>query len=132
MQYRFELVDIEKLHSHEAVDEGSISEVVAALKHETTLKEPILVDDEHYVILDGHHRVEALRLMGCRRVPAYLVDYDAPEIEVSLWPEASIDTITKADVIRMGLSDEVFPPKTSRHRVAVDLGPIAVTLESLM
>jgi len=37
------------------------------------------------VILDGHHRVSALRLLGCALTPVYLVDYEHPSIKVTRW-----------------------------------------------
>ena len=39
--------------------------------------------------------------------------------------------VTKEEVIAMSLSGEVFPPKTSRHRIADHLPPIHVPLEVL-
>jgi hypothetical protein len=132
LRYRFELVDIGKLHPHEAVDEEALESFMKAVKDGGVLIEPILVAEGHLVILDGHHRYEALRRLGCKRVPAYLVDYDDGDIQVTTWPDAVVSGITKEDIVAMGLSGEVYPPKTSRHMLKVTLEEHAVPLEDLV
>ena len=49
---------------------------------------PVIVDRESMVVLDGTHRVYALRSLGCRYVCAYFVDYGDPEIWVERWIRA--------------------------------------------
>jgi hypothetical protein len=95
------------------------------------LFKPIVVDEQTRVILDGHHRFEALKRLGCRRIPAYLVDYMDGAIEVMTWPGAVVNAITKDEIISMGLSDNVYPPKTSRHVIRVHLEDRPVDLAEL-
>ena len=65
-------------------------------------------------------------------MPAVVVDYlDDDDITVSVWPASELKSISKQDVLAMGLSDEVYPPKTSRHTLADHLPPISVSLEQL-
>ena len=52
-------------------------------------------------------------------------------ISLELWPNANIESINKSDVIDMCLSNELYPPKTTKHVVSYDLPPIFVTLEEL-
>ncbi|MEW5937571.1 MAG: ParB N-terminal domain-containing protein [Candidatus Thermoplasmatota archaeon] len=117
MRYRFELVEIEKLREHESTTPQMIEECLDLIKEMGGVDLPILVEENDYIILDGHHRFKALQALGCKRAPAYLVDYASDEIEVGLWPGAAIASITKEDVIRMGLSGELYPTKTTRHQL---------------
>jgi hypothetical protein len=50
------------------------------------LKRPIIVDRDSYVIIDGHHRYEALKRLGVNKIPAILVDYvNEEKILVDKW-----------------------------------------------
>jgi len=132
MNYRFELVNMEKLRSHEGINPELLSECIAEIKRDGLVKKPILVEDQHYIILDGHHRYEALKELGCKKIPAYLVNYFDKDITVTTWPGAVVSNITKEEIIQMGLSGKVFPPKTTRHILKAKLKDIIVSLEDLM
>ena len=72
---RFELVAVEKLRGHEQLRPDLLESLTNEIRADGALLKPILVAETHYVILDGHHRYAALKALGCRRVPAFLVDY---------------------------------------------------------
>ncbi|MFQ6129021.1 MAG: ParB N-terminal domain-containing protein [Thermoplasmata archaeon] len=131
MRYRFEITDIAILHSHEAIDPEMLDYLAKQIAEDGVLIKPIIVDDNDFVILDGHHRLEALKKLGCTRIPVYLVDYMDGAIEVVTWPGAVVDEITKGEIIAMGLSDNVYPPKTSRHIVKVLLEDRPIPLSEL-
>ena len=60
------------------------------------------------------------------------VDYLSDEtIIVETWPNSEYDKISKKDVVKMSLSGELFPPKTSRHIFSYDVPPIFISLEAL-
>ncbi|MEM1550822.1 MAG: ParB N-terminal domain-containing protein, partial [Candidatus Bathyarchaeia archaeon] len=84
------------------------------------LKKPIVVDETTKVIIDGHHRVEALRLLGCKRVPACCVDYTCNEIGLKSNPEDL--KITKDKVIEAALRNSPFKPKTTWHYIKLGDG----------
>jgi ParB-like chromosome segregation protein Spo0J len=131
MRHKFVVVDINKLKMHEGFQEDILEKCIQELRNDGVMKYPILVDEEYLVVLDGHHRVEALRRMGYTKIPVYLVDYWDPAIEVTTWEEAEIENITKEMVMDMGRSENVFPAKTSRHIVKVELEEHPVPLEEL-
>lgn len=128
---RFEFVDVRLLHAHERVDPALLDHTADEIRRDGFLKKPILVADVDYVILDGHHRYEALRALGCRRVPAYVIDYRSDVVQLGLWPEAEVKEITKEEVLRRGLADDPFPPKTTRHTLRVALEEVFTDLEEL-
>lgn len=131
MRYRFAILDISDLRIHEAIQDDLLDACVRILRIDGVFKIPILVDEKDLVVLDGHHRVEAMKELGYTKIPVYLVDYWDEAIEVTTWPEAEIENITKEMVLEMGRSDDVFPPKTSRHRVKVQLEERHIPLEEL-
>ena len=126
---RFELVPIERLHIHEEVVASDLAHLVVTLRGSRILREPVLVSSDTYVILNGHHRVAALRTLGANTVPAWVVDYDDPEIRLGRWDDGP--TLTKAEVIERARSGRPYPPKTTRHRVLLDLPERPTSLTEL-
>jgi len=129
---RLELIDASRLHIHEHVQPDLVDQTREEIRREGCLRKPILVADRDLVILDGHHRFQALVQLGCRRIPAYVVDYRSDVVEVDVWPDAVIREVTKDEVIRRGLSGDPFPPKTSRHTVLVPLLDRPIDLRDLV
>ena len=52
-------------------------------------------------------------------------------ISVEAWPNCGLETLTKNDVIDMAQSNQLYPPKTSRHTTELNTPPIHVSLETL-
>jgi hypothetical protein len=126
-------VDISWLKPHEEF----VSEERVHALHEATLewdayKLPLLVDKASGAILDGHHRYHVGRRLGLSRLPVILVDYlNDDSINVDVWPECGLDCLSKEEVIEMSLSDNVFPPKTSKHDFVSSFESINVPLGKL-
>lgn len=49
------------------------------------LLNPIIWDSHRNLLIDGHHRIEALALLGATQVPAYHVDYTSSHVAVDQW-----------------------------------------------
>jgi len=128
---RLEILDIDRLRSHEAVESGLLRQTIEEIRKDGCLKRPILVADGDNVILDGHHRFEALRTLGYRRIPAYVIDYSSDLVEVTTWPQATVKEVTKQEVLRRGRTGELFPPKTTRHILRTPLPEISMDLKDL-
>ncbi|MBI1729962.1 ParB N-terminal domain-containing protein [Candidatus Acetothermia bacterium] len=104
---------VDTLRPHEEVDPTNLARTIQEIKNGELLQDyPILVDEETYVILDGHHRHAACKALGIALVPCLLVDY---EVEVELESRRPEIHVSKTEVIRRGLSGELYPPKSTRH-----------------
>ena len=124
------LLPIDALKPHENIIEDRIEGLLESLKRIGVLVKPILVDAKTMIILDGHHRVEALRRIGARMIPAILVDYDNEGlVRVSSWREGV--RVTKDDVRRAGLSGNLMPPRTSRHIVSFKIPDVNIPIDVL-
>lgn len=132
MAARFDLVPVDVLRPHESTDDALVVRIVGELRRDGQLRAPILVADGAYVILDGHHRYEALRRIGCSRIPSYVVDYESEEVELTTWPGAVVDRVTKQEVLERGTRGNLFPPKTTRHILRCELPEVTIDLEDLM
>lgn len=112
-----QLVELDKLRQHEEVDPAHLKELKEEIKSDEILKFAIVVDKNANVILDGEHRFNALKELGCRRIPVVYVDYNSPDIVVQTW--RNNPHLTKKDVIEAGLSEKKLPPKTSKHMIRI-------------
>lgn len=112
------LIDLEALKEHEQIRPDYLEELKNEIVSDGILKMPIAVDKTTYIILDGHHRVHALRRMGCKRIPCILFDYQSPEIQVL--PHREGETVTKEMIIEIALTGRRMPPKTSKHMVMIE------------
>ena len=133
MTYKIEIVPIHSLHQHEEVLPERLAKVTEIITREQCVDIPVVVDEKSRVILDGHHRYNTLRELGAKKVPALLIDYfDDALITVEARPESGLKSITKKEIIDMGLSDKVFKPKTTRHKLKFTVERINVPLAELM
>jgi L-serine kinase (ADP) len=112
------LIDLEELKEHEEIRPDYLEELKNEILSDGILKMPIAVDKKTYIILDGHHRLHALKKIGCKRIPVILFDYQAPEIEVH--PHREGETVTKEMIIRTALAGRRMPPKTSKHMILIE------------
>jgi hypothetical protein len=126
----FDLVPLDKLRSHEEIDEDNVVDLVGEITRAGVFADPIWVARGSLVILNGHHRVEALRRLGARRVPAWLFDYETDMVSLEPWRPGL--PITKSEVVRRGVGGHLFPPKTTRHKLRVELPPRPTPLAELL
>jgi len=111
-------IRIEELREHEEIRPDYLEELKNEILSDGMLKMPIAVDKSTCIILDGHHRLHALKKIGCKKIPVILVDYQSPEIEVIPWREG--EKITKEMIIDTALTGKRMAPKTSKHMIRVE------------
>ncbi|MBX5321939.1 MAG: pyridoxal-phosphate dependent enzyme [Candidatus Bathyarchaeota archaeon] len=109
------LIELDKLRQHEEADPEHLKELTKEIASDKILKYTIVVDEKTNVILDGEHRYNALKNLGCKRIPVIYVNYNSPNVEVQTWRNNY--HLTKRDVIEAALTGKRFPPKTSRHMI---------------
>jgi len=125
-------LDIEALKEHEEIRPDYLEILKSEILSDGILKMPICVDKKTCIILDGHHRLHALKRIGCTKIPVVMVDYHSPEIKVIPWREG--ETITKEKIIDTALSGKRMPSKTSKHMIVLDgewthISAIEVTID---
>ena len=125
------LVETVSLRGHEEVIPDNLETRTSKLLSKGFYK-PIIVDRGSMVILDGHHKWTAAKSLGLARVPVIMVDYLVDEgVLVDVWPDCGKESVTKTEVLEMGLSGDVFPPKTSRHTLPFKIPSIRIPLSEL-
>jgi hypothetical protein len=85
------VIPIDSVLLHEAIIPDKVQSLASIIESDGVQKNPIIVsptkDREHYIVIDGIHRAEALRELGCVSVVASLVDYADTSIELSGWSQ---------------------------------------------
>lgn len=107
-----QLITLQELRPHEQVIDDHLLELTSQISMSRKIV-PILVDKRTGTILDGHHRTQALRLLGYSKVPAIVVDYKDADIKVRSWKRDV--PVSKDEVVKRAMSRRLFPPKTSKH-----------------
>jgi hypothetical protein len=126
----FELLPVRSLRIHEEIGAGELDVLIQRIREDGRVEEPILVARGSLVILNGHHRYAALQRLGASRVPAWVVNYETPEIELDRWYPGP--PITKQEVLERGRTGHPFPPKTTKHRVNLPLPHHPTPLTTLL
>ena len=109
------ITEISLLRGHEGLDTRRLCALQAEIKSDGILKKPIAADVNTNVVLDGHHRIGALKLLGCSKIPVLFVDYQSPKIGVKT-AENGIE-YPKQKVIEAALRGKLLPPKSTWHYV---------------
>jgi len=102
---------------HEEVNTAHVADLLSAIETAGSISIPILVEKNHMVILDGHHRYAVAKALGYTTVPVQLVDYN--DVDLEFW-RTDIQC-TKEEVIRNAQRGALFPCKTTRHRLKTEL-----------
>jgi len=126
----FGIIKLEELKEHEEVSLDHLTQIKQEIERDGFLKNPIIVDKNTKIILDGHHRFNSLKQLNCNKIIAYFVDYNSPKIKVQNWRKG--EKVIKKDVIKAGLTGKKLPCKTSRHIISNRPLNLNIPLKDLM
>jgi hypothetical protein len=79
------LIEIDRLLVHEETIPERLESLSKRIEDDGMQSAPILVDKNSLVVLDGMHRLQAMRKLGCRFICVCLLDYRHMSIEVHKW-----------------------------------------------
>jgi hypothetical protein len=82
------LIDIDLLRPHEQIDPIRLQEIKKQLIREGIQREPIIIDGDHLIVLDGHHRIRALKDLGYSKVVAHKINYNDDGLILKTWHPA--------------------------------------------
>ncbi|MEM5782422.1 MAG: ParB N-terminal domain-containing protein [Candidatus Aenigmatarchaeota archaeon] len=83
-------IPIEKLILHEMDDPERTKRIEMKIRADGFLKNPVMVgkirhNGNKLLLLDGVHRINALKRLGCRDVLAQVIDYKSKDVKVFTW-----------------------------------------------
>ena len=110
-------VSISLLRATEKTVESHVFKIKDIIERLEIWTNPIRIERNTSAVMDGHHRLEAARLLGLSHVPC--AEYDYLEVQViSTRPE--YDVHGKA-IIERALRGNPYPCKTTKHTFPDDL-----------
>lgn len=125
------LVEINKLKSHERISKKRVLKIKEDILKRNFINNPVVVDRKTLIILDGHHRVNALKLIGARQVPVFFVNYCDKNIQVTLRRKKLMSKIIKQTVINIVKQKKCFPIKTTNHSIQLRPKNINININQL-
>ena len=72
----------------------------------------IILCNESGLIIDGHHRYNALKELGLSKIPVTKINYKSKKIKTS-----KKNDICKNLIIKKAVSKDLFKPKSTRHLI---------------
>lgn len=130
MKNKIILIGINKLKSHEEVNKNHLDKLFIKIQGDDYLKNPVVVEDKHFVILDGHHRVTVLKKLKAKKIPCQIVNYQTVRVYLRRKNYQIKDIRSK--VIERAISKNLFPYKTTRHFIKDRVRNINFHLEKLL
>ena len=130
--FEVELVPLEWLKTHEEIKAKKYEKLLSISKKWGAQRKPILVDKRTGVILDGHHRHAVAESLGLKRIAVIAINYlDDDSIHLEKRSTDIAVSISKEQVISMGLSEKNFPPKVTKHSLEKEMPEIWVDFSEL-
>jgi len=72
MKTKFEIVENSSIKQHETVRKNHLRKLIREIQKDGFINNPIIVDKNTRIILDGHHRFNAIKFLGLALSPVYL------------------------------------------------------------
>ena len=101
-----------ELIPHEKVSNRGINQLnnyIGNINSEIILPS-ILICSKTNVIIDGHHRFHALKLLNIDLIPVSLIDYNSDLILTN-----KENSLSKEEIIDSAKDQNIFAPRTSKH-----------------
>jgi len=131
-----QLVKLSSLKPIEKVMPTHLEYISSQIEQTGYINKPLIIDKTNNIILDGSHRYAYLKSQGYLFAPVLVVNYDSSLIDVGSnlihrYINKKQSTITKDDVIKKALSNELFNPRTTRHFFPFKKSDCPTTLDKL-
>lgn len=108
---QIELVDISRLTPIEGYGPKRALWLKDKILSEGTWSVPLKVERSRFLIMDGHHRFEAAKSLGLRRIPAQLFSYT----DVEVYSLRKNIEVTPQVIFNNHDNGVIFPYKTAKH-----------------
>ena len=101
-----------ELIPHEKVSNRGINQLNNYIGniHPEIILPSILICNKTNVIIDGHHRFHALKLLEVDLIPVSLIDYNSDLILTN-----KKNSLSKEEIINSAKDNNILPPRTSKH-----------------
>ena len=131
MSITINLLPLSTVIEHEEVVSSRVKMVKYALMMEKVVRRPIIVHEDKKFVVDGHHRLQALRELGVKYVPVVYANYDRDIKDIKGWSIIlNVRNLKGREVIRQvqdfeqsikrGSNKMIIKLKDSLYEVSID------------
>lgn len=124
---QIKLIPTELLRHIEGYSKKRVAWLVEKIKTEACWTKPLCISEDHYLVMDGQHRMEAAKILGLPYVPCVVFNYHAVEI----WSLRDNYHVDHETVINRAIHDNIYPYKTVKHRFPSDIPALSIALAEL-
>lgn len=76
---------INDLIPHEDTESDRVLRILVSILNSKIITKPIIVEEKKKIIIDGHHRLKALKAIGVPKVPVFTANYDKDINDIGRW-----------------------------------------------
>ena len=107
-------IDINLVLPHEKViiNKKEILKNNLSYKDDFIIISTIILCNENYVIIDGHHRFFALKELGIKKIPVTLINYFSEKIKTD-----DNNSFSKNEIIENAKKGSLYEPKSTKHLI---------------
>ena len=107
-------IDINLVLPHEKViiNKKEILKNNLSYKDDFVIISTIILCNENYVIIDGHHRFFALKELGIKKIPVTLINYFSEKIKTD-----DNNSFSKNEIIENAKKGNLYEPKSTKHLI---------------
>lgn len=109
---------LDDLHLHEEIIPDKINGLKQSILRTGLLETPVIIDKNSYVVLDGMHRVNVLRMLNHRFISVCMVDYFDDRISLGRWCRTINHNFNSNQAI------EIFADMGYKLKSAVGMNPL--------
>lgn len=95
MLHSLSIREVSSLYPHEQTLAANLKRLKEAMLNIGQLVDPIIIDKETGVVLDGNHRLKVLQMIECPLTACQLVNYNDSKIQVGTWFPATKEPLEK-------------------------------------
>lgn len=124
---RIEMIEVGKLRHIEGFSQRRVGWLKDKILKEGVWNKPLALDSEHFLVLDGQHRMEVALSLGLRKVPTIKYNYASVEV----WSLRKNYQFDWELVVERALAGDIYPYKTVKHCFPEPLPLCQYSLEEL-
>jgi hypothetical protein len=126
---KISFVPVASLRHIEGFSRRRVEWLAKKIMSEGVWRVPLVLEREHYLAMDGQHRMEVAKKLDLAVVPALLYRYD----EVDVWSlRPGKYTVSGPEIVSRAMSGDIYPYKTAKHRFPCgELPELAIPLAAL-
>lgn len=84
-ELNLKLLPVNSLYPHEEVMSSLLEELEEQIASDKLLKHPIIIDRKSHTVLDGMHRLKAVKKLDFSYIPTCLIKYSREDIKLGSW-----------------------------------------------